>query len=96
MADVTFPKRSSLLPRDLDLPPRPRAYEQPIDHSADLDPRGTVNTREPLDEIATVVRGLTYGEMIEFAETLWKAQPEGSAITQENLPSLLHRWSTIR
>ena len=52
--------------------------------------------REPLDEIATVVRGLTYGEMIEFAGALWKAQPEGSAITQENLSNLLHRWSLIR
>jgi hypothetical protein len=52
--------------------------------------------REPLDEIATLMQGLTFGEMIEFAQTMWKAQPEGSAITQENLSFLMHRWSTLR
>ena len=49
--------------------------------------------RRPLDEIASLVRGLTYGEMMELGEVLWKVQPEGSAVTQENLPELLHRWS---
>jgi hypothetical protein len=49
--------------------------------------------RKPLDEIATLIQGLTYGEMIELAETMWNARPEGSAITQDSLPALLHRWS---
>jgi hypothetical protein len=53
-------------------------------------------TRKPLDEIATLVQGLTYGEMIELAETMWKIQPEGSAMTLENLPTMLHRWSKSR
>ena len=53
-------------------------------------------TRNPLDEIAAVVQGLTYGEMIELSEAMWKCQVEGAAITQENLPALLHRWSTTR
>ena len=52
--------------------------------------------RRPLDEIASLVRGLTYGEMLELAEVLWKVQPEGSAVTQENLPELLHCWSKSR
>lgn len=52
--------------------------------------------RQPLDEIAMLVRALTYGEMIEFAEGVWKVQPEGSAVTQENLPALLHKWSQSR
>jgi hypothetical protein len=52
--------------------------------------------RQPLDEIAMLVRALTYGEMIELAEGMWKVQPEGSAVTQENLPALLHRWSQSR
>ncbi len=52
--------------------------------------------RQPLDEIAMLVRALTYGEMIELAEGMWKVQPEGAAVTQENLPSLLHRWSQSR
>jgi hypothetical protein len=52
--------------------------------------------RQPLDEIAMLVRALTYGEMIELAEGMWKVQAGGSAVTQENLPSLLHRWSQSR
>ncbi len=52
--------------------------------------------RQPLDEIAMLVRALTYGEMIELAEGMWKVQPEGSAVTQENLPALLHKWSQSR
>jgi hypothetical protein len=52
--------------------------------------------RDRLDEIATLVLSLTYGEMIELANAIWKAQPEGSAVNQDNLPSLLHRWSKSR
>jgi hypothetical protein len=52
--------------------------------------------RNCLDEIALLVLALTYGEMIELADAIWKAQPEGSAITQDNLPALLHRWSKSR
>ena len=49
--------------------------------------------RKPLDEMATLIRGLTYGEMIELSEAIWRTQPEGVPITQESLPALLHRWS---
>jgi hypothetical protein len=49
---------------------------------------------QPLDEIATVIQSLTYGEMIELSEAMWKNRPNGSAVTLENLPELLHRWST--
>jgi hypothetical protein len=49
---------------------------------------------KPLDEIATLIQGLTYGEMINLSEALWKNRPNGSAATLENLPKLLHRWST--
>ncbi len=52
--------------------------------------------RQPLDEIAMLMRALTYGEMIELAEGMWKIQPDGAAVTQENLPALLHRWSQSR
>jgi hypothetical protein len=52
--------------------------------------------RQPLDEIAMLVRALTYGEMIELAEGMWKVQPDGAAVTQENLPALLHKWSQSR
>ena len=49
---------------------------------------------KPLDEIATLIQGLTYGEMIDLSEALWKNRPNGSAVTLENLPKLLYRWST--
>jgi hypothetical protein len=49
---------------------------------------------KPLDEIATVIQGLTYGEMIELSEAMWENRPKESAVTLENLPELLHRWST--
>src|SRR5262249_43031140 len=49
---------------------------------------------KPLDEIATLIQGLTYGEMIDLSEALWKNRPNGSAVTLENLPGLLYCWST--
>src|SRR5262249_17528447 len=49
---------------------------------------------EPVDEKATLIQGLTYGEMIDLSEALWKNRPNGSAVTLENLPESLHRWST--
>ena len=53
-------------------------------------------TRDPLDEIAMLVQGLTYGAMIELSDAIWNVQSEGTAVTRENLPALLHRWSTSR
>ncbi len=59
-------------------------------------PAATTLTRKPLDEIATLVRSLTYGEMIELSEGIWKTKPEDGAITAENLPTILHKWSQAR
>jgi hypothetical protein len=78
--------------------------EAPIYRPAETDNTMTVNLRKleeqlnhkPLEEIAVLVHGLTYGEMIELAEAIWKLQPDGVTITQENLPALLHRWSKVR
>jgi hypothetical protein len=52
--------------------------------------------RRRLDEIADVVRTLTYGEMMELAETMWSVRPDDSALTERNLPAVLYRWSTSR
>ena len=52
--------------------------------------------RGRLDEIAALIRALTYGEMIELAEGLCNATVQGSEISKDNLPGLLHRWSTSR
>jgi hypothetical protein len=49
-----------------------------------------------LDEIAKAIRTLTYGEMLELAESMWKVNSHGSEITEYNLPGVLHRWSTSR
>jgi len=52
--------------------------------------------RRRLDEIAGVVRALTYGEMIELASSMWNVKPDGSSLTEHNLPAVLYRWSTSR
>jgi hypothetical protein len=52
--------------------------------------------RRRLDEIADVVRALTYGEMMELAESMWNVKPDGSTLTEHNLPAVLYRWSTSR
>jgi hypothetical protein len=50
--------------------------------------------RNRLNEIATLMRSLTYGEMIELAQAIWKIRPEGEEVDQSNLPMMLHLWST--
>ena len=50
-------------------------------------------SRNPLNEIATMMRSLTYGEMMELAQAIWKIRPEGEGVSQDTLPMLLHRWS---
>jgi|SRR5215467_9140280 len=52
--------------------------------------------RAPLDEIAKVLRRLTYGEMLELAESMWKVNPQGSNITESGLPAVLYQWSISR
>lgn len=46
-----------------------------------------------IDEIATLIRSLTYGEMIELAQAMWKRRDEGE-VTQATLPGILHRWAS--
>lgn len=47
-----------------------------------------------LDQIASLIRSLTYGEMMDLAAVIWKAKPEGRDLDGETLPGTLHRWST--
>jgi hypothetical protein len=49
-----------------------------------------------LNEIAEALRTLTYGEMIELAESMWKLNSQGSEITESALPNVLYRWSKSR
>ena len=94
-------------PTPLDLPPvvarRPLGTEPEAPRSpaiVEVDMQDQRNLRKlpqqlpsPLDEIATLVQSLTYGEMIELAEAMWESRSKGD-VTQGNLPALLHRWST--
>ena len=50
-------------------------------------------SRNRLEEIAALVRALTYGEMMDLAQAIWKTRPEGS-IDQHSLPMMLHLWSS--
>jgi hypothetical protein len=50
--------------------------------------------RDRLNEIATLVRTLTYGEMMELAHAIWKIRPDGAEVDQYSLPMMLHLWST--
>jgi hypothetical protein len=63
--------------------------------SGPLDLRGHRNElgHSRLDEIAKAIRALTYGEMLELAESMWKVNSHGSEITESDLPGVLHRWS---
>jgi hypothetical protein len=49
-----------------------------------------------LDEIAKAIRTLTYGEMLELAESMWKVNSRGSEITEADLPGVWHRWSAFQ
>jgi hypothetical protein len=58
----------------------------------DMRPPSAMGTNR-LDDIATFVRLLTYGEMMDLAAALWKMRPEGKEITEQELPGMWHRWS---
>jgi hypothetical protein len=49
----------------------------------------------PLEQMRTLMRSLTYGEMIELASGLWHANQGGGTITEESLPAILHRWAMV-
>lgn len=85
--------------------PAPEPQSEPVEEAASREPAPPIVDlrkleaelgRKRLDEIADVVRALTYGEMIELAESMWNVKPDDSELTERNLPSVLYRWSTSR
>lgn len=64
-----------------------------VDYESDAEFR--CEQKSHIDQVAEISLKLTYGEMIELAEDIWKHCPEGG-ITKDNLPSVLHRWATAR
>ena len=79
---------------------RERAEDEIVGGSVNLQKLEEQLARGRLDEIAALIRALTYGEMIELAEGLCSVMcnvnGQGSEISKDNLPGLLHRWSTSR
>jgi hypothetical protein len=59
-----------------------------------------LNKKDPLGDIAELVRALTYGEMVELAAAIWAARPEplskddAAATNADWLAPTLHRWAT--
>lgn len=76
--------------------PRHDASPDPVPPVVDLRKLEAELGRKRLDEIADVVRALTYGEMMELAESMWSVRPPETGLTEENLPAVLYRWSTSR
>jgi hypothetical protein len=72
------------------------ASQEPVSPVVDLRKLEAELGRKRLDEIADVVRLLTYGEMMELAESMWSVRPGDSELTEDNLPAVLYRWSTSR
>lgn len=90
LPDSYKPKALRLAPADDAVPPE---VDRPI---VDLHKLEEELGRRRLDEIADVVRALTYGEMMELAASMWNVRPDGANLTEHNLPAVLYRWSTSR
>jgi hypothetical protein len=98
--DAAEPEAEPEAPRDVAADPLPLPDQEDEKEDAMASPISLHKFQEQLDrncldEIALLLLALTYGEMIELADAIWSA-PEGTAITKENLPALLHRWSKSR
>jgi hypothetical protein len=58
-----------------------------------VDPPAVNANRNRLDELAEMIRALTYAEMLEFARGLWSLRG-GGKVNGETLPKILHAWVT--
>jgi hypothetical protein len=83
-------------PAQLPGPAEDAAPRDPAPPIVDLRKLEAALGRKRLDEIADFVRALTYGEMIELAESMWSVKPDDSELNERNLPAVLYRWSTSR
>src|SRR2546428_6815735 len=71
------------------------------DFEVDPNPsRRPQDSRSTLDQMASLLCGLAYGEMIELAAGIWQAsasfEKTSGAVTQANLPAVLHQWALER
>ena len=75
----------SVMGEDVSYPSYPDPVTEPLREPEQLE-------RNRLNEIAALVRTLTYGEMIELAGAIWNVKP-GEDLTEASLPMTLHLWS---
>ena len=94
--DTYKPKALRLASVEGDDPANYPTDDHPKAPAVDLHKLEEELNRRRLDEIADVVRALTYGEMMELAASMWNVKPDGSSLTEHNLPAVLYRWSTTR
>jgi hypothetical protein len=90
--------RPDFRPEQTRLPPAGAAIDhgnEPHGRAVNLYKLEKEMSRSRLDEIAGVVRSLTYGEMIELAEAMFGARGDAE-VTKETLPMILHKWSQLR
>jgi hypothetical protein len=95
-APAPAPPPQALVPQAAVATPEEVAAQEPLPPVVDLRRLEAELGRKRLDEIADVVRLLTYGEMMELAETMWNVRPGDTELTENNLPAVLYRWSTSR
>jgi hypothetical protein len=63
------------------------------DHSPGAQRFGVPFDRQTVDEIAELLRSLTYGDMI--ADGGWDARSLGLDLSKDTLPGVLHRWGNV-
>jgi hypothetical protein len=71
-------------------------FSPPMNSTVNLHGHNDKPRHSRLDEIAEALRTLTYGEMLELAESMWKVNSQGIQITESDLPNVLYRWSKSR
>ena len=73
--------------QNVDPEPVPDYPASPVNHEL----KGDI-ARNPIDDLASLMRALTYGEMIELTKAIWKANGD-QPITLERLPGIWHQWA---
>lgn len=63
------------------------------DVAIDLDALEKELERKPLDEIAMLVRALTYEQMLTLAAAVWNMRPTEGDLAEGDIAGTLHRWS---
>jgi hypothetical protein len=62
--------------------------------TSDTSPQSATGGDLPrLDQIAALIRSLTYGEMCELATELWNSGDDWFTALEKTLPETLHKWA---